>query len=359
MRVLNFSSGPAMLPEAVLEQARDEILSFRGTGLSVMEVSHRSSLFGEILASATQNIRDLLDLPDDFHVLFLQGGASQQFAMVPINFAHVERPPAYITTGTWSSKALSAAKAEGATSEIFSSAPDFRSVPEQADLEFESSASYLHYVANETIHGVEFPYDIDGAGVPVVCDQSSNFLSKPIDVDKFSLIYAGAQKNVGPAGVTIVLIRDKMLSRSRNVSQGIFEYRNFVKNASMPNTPNTWGIYIVDLVCRWIKSIGGLAVMKERNELKAAILYDAIDNSGGFYTGNVDLAARSKMNVTFRLPSAELETEFCSLAESEGFVGLKGHRSVGGIRASIYNAFPLEGAEKFAEFMRDFSRLKS
>lgn len=355
-RIYNFSAGPAMLPPPVLERARDEMLSLGGIGMSVMEISHRSRAFQAILQAAENGIRDLLRVPANYKILFLQGGATLQFAMVPMNFLGVDETADYVITGAWGKKALHEARRCGNANIAFSSAEGgFTSVPEQAELKFTAGAKYIHYTSNETIEGVEFKYDLDGGGIPVVCDASSNILSKPLDIEKYALIYAGAQKNIGPSGVTLVIIRDDLIARVPENQHSILDYRLIAENGSMLNTPNTWGIYLVSLVCEWLCKQGGLAEIETRNEEKAAILYDAIDTSDGYYTGHADRNARSLMNVTFRLRSEDLEKKFCSQAASLGLHGLTGHRSVGGIRASIYNAFPREGVEALVDFMRDFA----
>lgn len=356
-RIYNFSAGPAILPLPVLERAQSEMLSMGGIGMSVMEISHRSKHFEPILHDARHGIRDLLNVPENYKILFLQGGATLQFSMIPLNFLGAGETADYIITGAWGKKALKEAKKCGEAKTIFSTEGDaFRSVPSQEDLNFSAGAKYVHYTSNETIEGVEFKYDLDGKGAPVVCDASSNILSKPIDVEKYALIYAGAQKNIGPSGVTLVIIRDDLLAQVPENQHSLLNYRLLAENASMLNTPNTWGIYIINLVCEWLKEQGGVSAMEKINREKAKILYDAIDASDGFYSGHADKAARSLMNVTFRLPSEELEKQFCSEASAQGLDGLKGHRSVGGIRASIYNAFPREGVEALIEFMKNFSQ---
>ncbi|MBK9528550.1 MAG: 3-phosphoserine/phosphohydroxythreonine transaminase [Acidobacteria bacterium] len=355
-RIFNFSSGPATLPIEVLEKASAEMLSFRGSGMSVMEMSHRSAYFEGILASAERGIRDLLNVPSNYRILFLQGGARLQFSMIPMNFLGAGETADYLITGAWGKiAAKEAAKCGNARIVSSSESSGFKSIPEQAEIVPSVGAKYLHYVSNETIDGVEFKYDLDGHGVPVVCDASSNILSKPLDIEKYAIIYAGAQKNIGPSGVTLVIIRDDMLDRVPAGQHSMLDYRAIAENGSMLNTPNTWGIYIISLVCEWLRSQGGLAAMAEKSALKAAVLYDSIDNSDGFYTGHAERSARSLMNVTFRLPSIELEDKFCVEATALGLDGLKGHRSVGGIRASIYNAFPKEGVERLVELMSDFA----
>lgn len=355
-RIYNFSSGPAALPVEVLEKARDELLSYRNSGMSVMEISHRSAHFEGILASAERGIRDLLKVPSNYRILFLQGGARLQFSMIPINFLAPGETADYVVTGAWGKMAATEAAKCGNARIVFSSeSGGFTSIPEQAEIVPGVDARYLHYVSNETIDGVEFKYDLDGHGVPVVCDASSNILSKPLDIDKYAIIYAGAQKNIGPSGVTLVIIREDMLDRVPPGRHSMLDYRAIAENGSMLNTPNTWGIYVISLVGEWLKKQGGLTAMAAKNAEKAAILYNAIDNSDGFFTGHAERSARSLMNVTFRLPSTELEEQFCSAATAQGLEGIKGHRSVGGIRASIYNAFPREGVERLVELMSDFA----
>jgi phosphoserine aminotransferase len=355
-RIYNFSAGPAVLPVSVLEKAQSEMLSLNGIGMSVMEISHRSKHFEPILESAISGIRELLQVPDNYKILFLQGGASLQFSMIPLNFLGRDETADYVVTGAWGKKAVKEAKRCGNVNTIFSTADSgFKTVPAQDELNFSPNARYVHYTSNETIEGVEFKYDLDGKGIPVVCDASSNILSKPIDVEKHALIYAGAQKNIGPSGVTLVIIRDDLIERVPANQHSMLDYRALAENNSMLNTPNTWGIYIINLVCEHIKGHGGLAEMEKKNEEKAKILYDAIDQSDGFYRGHADKSARSLMNVTFRLPSEELEKRFATEATAQNLDGLKGHRSVGGIRASIYNAFPREGIEALVEFMKDFA----
>ena len=355
-RIYNFSAGPAILPTEVLEKAQAELLSFGGIGMSVMEVSHRSEYFEPILAKAESGIRELLHVPSNYKILFLQGGASLQFAQIPMTFLAKNKSADYIVNGAWSEKAVKEAKRFGNVNVIFSSKETgYKSAPNQEDLRFSADAEYIHYCSNETIEGVEFKYDLDGGNVAIICDASSNILSKPIDVSKYAFIYAGAQKNIGPSGVTLVIIRDDMLEKVPGNMPAMLDYRNFAENGSMPNTPNTWGIYLISLVCDWLKERGGVAAMGKLNQQKAKVLYEAIDSSDGYFQGHAEKNARSLMNVTFRLPSEELEKKFCVDATTSGLDGLKGHRSVGGIRASIYNAFPLDGVEKLVEFMQDFA----
>ncbi len=356
-RIYNFSAGPAVLPVEVLKKAQSELLSLNGTGMSVMEISHRSKHFEPILEGALGGIRELLNVPENYRILFLQGGASLQFSMIPLNFLGKNETADYVVTGAWGKKAVKEARRCGRVDVIFSTEEaGFKSTPAQEELNFSRGASYIHYTSNETIEGVEFKYDLDGEGTPVICDASSNILSKPIDIERYALIYAGAQKNIGPSGVTLVVVRDDLLAQVPENQHSQLDYRAVAAADSMLNTPNTWGIYIVNLVCRHIKNHGGVSEMQKKNEEKAKILYDAIDQSDGFYQGHAEKSARSLMNVTFRLPSEELENQFAEKAAAQGLDGLKGHRSVGGIRASIYNAFPKEGVERLVEFMQDFAR---
>ncbi|MEZ5426700.1 MAG: 3-phosphoserine/phosphohydroxythreonine transaminase [Pyrinomonadaceae bacterium] len=356
-RIYNFSAGPAVLPLPVLEKAQNQMLSLGGIGMSVMEISHRSRYFDTVINSARNGLRELMEIPDNYQILFLQGGASLQFSMVPLNFLRPGQTADYVITGAWGRKALKEARKCGDPQVIFSGEEgDYRFVPFQDELNFSENPSYVHYTSNETIEGVEFKYDLDGRGIPVVCDMSSNILSKKIDIEKYALIYAGAQKNMGPSGVTVVIVRDDMLQRIPIDQHSMLDYRLLAEKGSMLNTPNTWGIYILDLVCQWLKGQGGVAEIEKVNRHKARLLYNAIDLSDGFYRGHADKPARSVMNVTFNLPSEELEKLFASQASAAGLDGLKGHRSVGGIRASIYNAFPVEGVVALVDFMRDFAQ---
>jgi phosphoserine aminotransferase len=354
-RIFNFSSGPAIMPEEVLARAAAEIMSIGGLGMSVMELSHRSDEFATIRDAAENGLRRLLSIPDNYMVLFLQGGASLQFSMVPMNLLPQGMSADYVITGAWGETAIRQARLIGNAAEIYTSSADgYRTTPGPGELRFSDDAAYIHYTSNETIEGVEFKYDLDGGVHTVVCDASSNILSKPIDIEKYGLIYAGAQKNIGPSGVTVVIIRDDLLDTIPAGLPPMLDYRSFAENDSMPNTPNTWGIYLIGLVCEWLERQGGVSGIEKLNRKKAALIYDAIDASDGFYAGHANKASRSAMNVTFRVPDTDLETQFCTEAAANGMSGLKGHRSVGGLRASIYNAFPLAGAEALAGLMRDF-----
>ncbi|MEZ5306064.1 MAG: 3-phosphoserine/phosphohydroxythreonine transaminase [Pyrinomonadaceae bacterium] len=354
-RIYNFSAGPACLPLSVLEKAQEELLSFKGIGMSVMEISHRSPEFDAVIEGAKKGLRDLLRIPDNYQILFLQGGASLQFSMIPINFLPKDGSADYLITGAWGKKAAKEAAREGNVNRIYDSEADgFKSTPAEEALAYDPDAAYMHYTSNETIEGVEFKTDLAGIGVPIICDMSSNILSRPTDISKYAMIYAGAQKNIGPSGVTLVIIRDDMLEKVPENQHTLLDYRAIASKDSMLNTPNTWGIYIIDLVCNWLKDLGGLEGIAKINAEKAAPIYEAIDASDGFYKGHADRDARSNMNVTFNLPTPELEKQFATEAAAKGLSGLKGHRSVGGIRASIYNAFPKDGITALTDFMSDF-----
>lgn len=355
-RIFNFSAGPAVLPLPVLEQAQRELVSLPGVGMSVMEISHRSKTFAAIINEAEAGLRELLNIPPQYHVLFLQGGASLQFSMVPINLLSKDASADYLLTGSWGKKAVKEAKKSGNVNIAATMADGgFTRVPGQDELNLDPNAAYVHLTTNETIEGVEWKTEPDTGNVPLVADASSDILSHPIPVGKYGLIYAGAQKNMGPSGVTLVIIRDDLLQRIPDGLHTMLDYRTHVENKSLYNTPNTWGIYIIDLICQWLKEKGGLEAMHRENEEKAQLVYDAIDATS-FYRGHADADSRSIMNVTFRLPSEDLEKKFCTEATAQGLDGLKGHRSVGGIRASIYNAFPLAGVEALVSFMKEFER---
>ena len=361
-RVFNFSAGPAVLPLPVLEQARDEMLSLPGVGMSVLEISHRSPAFDRILEETLTDLRQLLGIGGDHELVFLQGGASLQFSMVPMNLLRGQSSPAdYILSGTWGGTAVKEARREGAIHVAWDGdASRYDRLPTSGDMRLTPNAAYVHITSNETIQGVQWRQEPDVGAAPLVCDCSSDFLSRPIDVAKYGLIYACAQKNAGIAGVTAVIIRKDLLERSRDDLPTMLDYRTFVKNGSRPNTPPVFAIYVLGLVCRWVRdTMGGLAAMARHNAAKAALLYDVIDGSGGFYGGHAHPACRSLMNVTFRLPSEDLEKAFVQGAARHGLADLKGHRSVGGIRASIYNAMPTAGVEALRDYMLDFQRSQS
>ncbi len=355
-RIFNFSAGPAILPLEVLEQAQRDLLALPGVGMSILEVSHRSPAFEEILAGCEADLRTLAGVPDGYRVLFLQGGASLQFSMVPMNLLPAGGSADYIVTGVWSQKAVKEARRVGgvkiaATTE----AENFTRVPAPAELTLDPDAAYVHYTTNNTIFGTEWSYVPEVGGVPLVADASSDIFSGPIDVSKFALIYAGAQKNLAPAGVTLAIVRDDMLARTPSSIPTMLQYGVHAENGSMYNTPPVFAIYVMRLVLAWLLKQGGLTAIGQRNARKAATLYAEIDRSG-FYRGHATADSRSKMNVTFRLPSEALEKTFAKEATSAGLDGLKGHRSVGGLRASIYNAFPEAGVDALVQFMQEFER---
>ncbi|HEV2704730.1 MAG TPA: 3-phosphoserine/phosphohydroxythreonine transaminase [Pyrinomonadaceae bacterium] len=355
-RIFNFSAGPAVLPVPVLERAQREMLALPGVGMSVMEISHRSKTFDEILHSAVRGLRELMGIPENYHVLFLQGGASLQFSMIPMNFLPQGGSADYVLTGSWGKKAVKEAKRQGTVNLAASTQEEgFRRIPRQDEIKVDERAAYLHITSNETIEGVEWQTEPETGDVPLIADASSNILSRPVRVERYAMIYAGAQKNMGPSGVTVCIIRDDLLARIPEGMHTMLDYRTHAQNDSLYNTPNTWGIYILNLVCEWLKGKGGVEGMFRENEAKARLLYDVIDSTE-FYRGHAEPEARSLMNVTFRLPSEDLEKRFASEATAEGLDGLKGHRSVGGIRASIYNAFPREGVEALVQFMKEFER---
>lgn len=355
-RIFNFSAGPAVLPVEVLEQAQRDLLSLPGVGMSILEISHRSKPFDDIIEGCEADLRALAGIPDSHHVLFLQGGASLQFSMVPMNLLSPQGWADYIVTGAWSQKAVKEAKRVGgvkiaATTET----ENFTRVPNQHELTLDPGAAYVHYTTNNTIFGTEFHYVPDTGPVPLVADTSSDMFSRPLDVSKFALIYAGAQKNLAPAGLTLVIVRNDMLQRTPSSLPTMLQYGVHVENKSMYNTPPVFAIYIMRLVLAWQLKQGGLAAIEKRNLRKADKLYAAIDRTG-FYRGHAAKDSRSRMNVTFRLPSEELEKTFAKQATEAGLDGLKGHRSVGGMRASIYNAFPEEGVDALVQFMAEFER---
>jgi phosphoserine aminotransferase len=355
-RVFNFSAGPAVLPEEVLRQAREELLDWRGSGMSVMEMSHRGKEFVGIAERAEADLRELLAIPESHKVLFLQGGASSQFAMVPMNLLRGKGSADYLNTGLWSKKAIGEAKRLGAVNVAASSESDhFRSIPPRGEWRLDPEAAYVHYTPNETIGGVEFHWIPDTGNVPLAADMSSTLLSRPLEVSRFGLIYAGAQKNIGPAGLTLVIVREDLMGQTLPGTPTMFDYRVHADSQSMYNTPPTYAWYVAGLVFEWLKKQGGLAAMAERNRRKAEKLYAAIDRSD-FYHNPVAPACRSWMNVPFTLARPELDDAFLKTAKEAGLVALKGHRSVGGMRASLYNAMPEEGVDALVAFMDDFER---
>lgn len=353
-RVFNFSAGPACLPLDVLEQAQDELLNWRGSGMSVMEMSHRGKEFDSIIKQTETDLRTLLSIPDNYHVMFLQGGASTQFSAIPLNLSSEGDVVDYLITGSWSKKAASEAKKYAQVNVVATG--DNKSLPPAASWSLSPSAAYVHYCDNETIQGVEFQVPPAVGNTVLVADMSSNFCSKPIDVSKFGMIYAGAQKNIGPAGVTIAIVREDLVGRARAICPTMLDFKTMAEEKSLYNTPPCWSIYMCGLVFAKMINDGGISAVHKRNQAKAKILYDTIDQSNGFYVSPVDPAVRSLMNVPFVIPkSSDLEKEFISATAKEGMVQLKGHRSVGGMRASIYNSMPTEGVQMLAAFMKEFA----
>ncbi|MSO57144.1 MAG: 3-phosphoserine/phosphohydroxythreonine transaminase [Acidobacteria bacterium] len=353
-RIVNFSAGPAVLPVSVLEKAQSELTALPGVGMSILEISHRSKMFEDVLARAEADIRQLTKVPSNYRVLFLQGGASLQFAMVPMNLLPAESTADYLVTGVWATKAAEEAKKIGKVHiAATTKAEQFTRIPRADEIVLTPGAAYVHMTSNNTIYGTEWKTLPDVGGLPLVSDTSSDMFSRPIDVSKHALIYAGAQKNMGPAGVTLVIIREDLLARSPGGLPSMLSYAVHAENGSMHNTPPTFAIYMLGLVTQWLIEQGGLDAVAAVNERKAAKLYEEIDRTG-FYRGTAQKDSRSLMNVTFRLKTEDLEKQFVKASEKAGLDGLKGHRSVGGIRASIYNAFPEEGVDALVTFMREF-----
>lgn len=356
MRVYNFSPGPAVLPQEVLEQAREELLDWHDTGMSVMEMSHRGKAFVSIAQQAEADLRELLSIPENYKVLFLQGGATGQFAAIPLNLTQPDSVVDYVNTGAWSKKAIAEAKRYANVNVAADAGAPYTSIPAQSSWQVSDNAAYLHYTPNETIGGVEFHFVPElESGVPLVADMSSTLLSRPIDVAKFGIIYGGAQKNIGPAGLTLVIIREDLLERARPGTPTVMNFTAMAKDGSMLNTPPTFAWYMAGLVFQWLKRQGGLQGMGEINSRKAQLLYSAIDGSS-FYKNPVAPDARSWMNIPFTLARPELDKTFLAEAKDAGLVTLAGHRSVGGMRASLYNAMPLAGVEALVSFMKEFER---
>ncbi|MEW6120539.1 MAG: 3-phosphoserine/phosphohydroxythreonine transaminase [Pseudomonadota bacterium] len=356
MTIFNFSAGPAVLPKAVLQQVQAEMVDWHGSGMSVMEMSHRGKEFMGIAAEAEADLRQVMGIPASYRVLFLQGGASTQFAMVPMNLLRGKASADYLNTGEWSKKAIKEAKKFGAVNIVASSEDrNFSYAPAQDAWKLDPDAAYVHYTPNETIGGVEIFWTPDTGSVPLVADMSSTILSRPVDVSKFGLIYAGAQKNIGPAGLTIVIVRDDLIGETLKGTPTMFDYKTHADNESMYNTPPTFAMYTAGLVFKWLKTNGGLAAMERTNREKAGLLYSYLDSTD-FYNSPVAVENRSLMNVPFTLKDATLDEAFLKLAKERGLLQLKGHRSVGGMRASIYNAMPLEGVKALVEMMRDFEK---
>ena len=356
-RIFNFAAGPCTLPLPALEKAAGEFVDFGGAGMSLIEMSHRGKPYDAVHNQALGSLREVLGVPETFEILFLQGGATLQFGMVPLNLRAEGKTFEYVNTGAWAKKGIADAKKIGPTRIVWTDeANKFTRMPKAAELKAGADAAYLHITTNETIGGIEFGEYPDTGGVPLVADMSSDILSRPIPFARFALIYAGAQKNLGPAGNTVVIIRKDVLERCREDLPAYLGYKSHVPDKSMYNTPAVFAIYMMKLNLDWVKSVGGLAEMDKRAGQRAGIVYEAVDGSGGWYRSPVDAASRSRMNVVFRLPSEDQEKKFIDEAKKQGMVGLKGHRSVGGCRASVYNAMPLEGAQTLASFMKDFAK---
>jgi phosphoserine aminotransferase len=354
-RIHNFNAGPAAIPQAVLEQAQSEMLDLAGSGMSVMEMSHRSKEFQAVIDGAEAGIRRLMQVPADYAVLFLQGGASLQFAMIPMNLRRPGKSADYVDTGSWASKAIKEAKITGAANVAWSGkGENYSRIPKADELKLMPDAEYLHICSNETIGGIRW-LQFPKVNVPLVADISSEILSRPIDVSRFAFIYAGAQKNLGPSGLAVVIMKKELVERTPETVPIFLRYSTHLADGSMYNTPNTWGVYMLLRTCEWLESIGGVHAIQKINEKKAATLYDIIDSSD-FWRSPVERESRSIMNVVWRLPSEALEEQFVSQAKKSGMVGLKGHRSVGGIRASIYNAVPQEAVDALASFMKEFEK---
>jgi phosphoserine aminotransferase len=356
--VVNFSAGPAMLPTAVLDEARRDLVSLPGVGISPLEISHRSDWFDRVIGEAEADLRALLAIPDGYRVLFTQGGATMQFSMLALNVPRsTNRPGAYVVTGAWGAKAYAEAARLGPAVVRWDGRDDgYIRVPDGGGLTGDGTDAYLHITANETIQGVEWPSGGEPDAPALICDTSSDFLSRPIQVGRYGLLYAGAQKNAGPAGVTVAIVREDILAQAPDGLPLMLDYRTYADHGSLYNTPPVFAIYVLSLVTRWLREeVGGLAEQATRNRAKAELLYDLIDGSEGFYRGHAVTGSRSLMNVTWRLPTEDLEGRFLDAAAAEGLVELRGHRSVGGIRASIYNAMPLEGVQALAAFMRGFA----
>lgn len=359
-RAYNFNAGPAALPLEVLQRAQAEFVDFKQTGMSIMEMSHRGAVYESVHNEAQSRLLNLFGNPKGYKVLFLQGGASTQFAMIPLNFLAEGKTAGYVKTGSWASKALKEAKLVGETFVAASSeASKYMAIPSLADLELPDNTAYLHLTANETIEGTEFKTFPDTGSIPLIADMSSDILSRPFDLSAFGMVYAGAQKNLGPSGVTVVIAREELLAQSPDHLSTILRYDTHYNNNSLYNTPPSYSIYMVNEVLKWIEEKGGLEGIEQLNIKKAGILYDAIDQSKGFYNGCAEKDSRSLMNVTFRLVSEELEKKFIKESEAAGFIGLKGHRSVGGLRASIYNAVPFEAVAALVDFMNKFRTANS
>ncbi|MFC5464111.1 3-phosphoserine/phosphohydroxythreonine transaminase [Lederbergia graminis] len=356
-RTYNFNAGPSALPLEVLEKAQKELVDFRGNGMSVMELSHRSATFEEVHNEAISRLKNLFSIPDNYEILFLQGGASLQFSMIPMNFLQSGQQAAYIMTGSWSEKAIKEAKLFGEPYEVASTKDEnYNRIPSLSELNFHDNDAYVHLTSNNTIYGTQWQEFPDTGDVPLIADMSSDIMSKPVDVSKFGIIYAGAQKNLGPSGVTVVIIRKDLIEKGNQQVPTMLKYSTHSKSNSLYNTPPTFGIYMLGEVLRWVEENGGLEAIEKKNTEKAKLIYDVIDESNGFYKGHAEKDSRSLMNITFNLQSEELEKKFLAEAKARGFVGLNGHRSVGGCRASTYNAVPYEACKALADLMKEFQQ---
>jgi phosphoserine aminotransferase len=356
-RAYNFNAGPSALPLEVLENAQQQLVNFRNSGMSIMEMSHRSAIFDEVHNEAIALLKKLYAIPENYEVLFLQGGASLQFTMVPMNFLQADKKASYVLSGSWAEKAFKEAKLFGTPVEAASTKENkYRNIPALSDIQFNEDDAYVHITSNNTIYGTQWKEFPETGNVPLVADMSSDILSKPVDISKFGIIYAGAQKNLGPSGVTVVIIRKDLLEKANKDIPTMLKYTTHTDGNSLYNTPPTFGIYMLGEVLKWVDAKGGVEAIAKLNEAKAQVIYDAIDNSNGFYTGHATPESRSLMNITFRVADEELEKQFLAEAKAAGFIGLNGHRSVGGCRASTYNAVPLETCEALRDFMVAFQQ---
>ncbi len=356
-RAYNFNAGPSALPLEVLENAQQQLVNFRNSGMSIMEMSHRSAIFDEVHNEAIALLKKLYAIPENYEVLFLQGGASLQFTMVPMNFLQADKKASYVLSGSWSEKAFKEAKLFGTPVEAASTKENkYRNIPALSDIQFNEDDAYVHITSNNTIYGTQWKEFPETGNVPLVADMSSDILSKPVDVSKFGIIYAGAQKNLGPSGVTVVIIRKDLLEKANKEIPTMLKYTTHADGNSLYNTPPTFGIYMLGEVLKWVEAKGGVEAVAKLNEAKAQVIYDAIDDSNGFYKGHATPESRSLMNITFRVADEELEKQFLAEAKAAGFIGLNGHRSVGGCRASTYNAVPLETCEALRDFMVAFQQ---
>lgn len=356
-RAFNFNAGPAALPLSVLQKAQEQFVDYNGAGMSIMEMSHRSAAYEAVNNETEALVRRLLQVPDNYKILFMTGGASTQFAMLPMNFLAADKQAAYVHTGAWASKAISEAKMIGQTVVAASAEADqYMKMPSLDHLALDANTAYLHVTSNETIGGTQMKKFPSIGNIPLIADMSSDILSRPLQVEQFGMIYAGAQKNLGPSGVTLVIIRDDLVAASSKDIPTMFRYSTHAKSNSLYNTPPSYSVYMMKLVLEWIEEMGGVSKLEAYNEQKTDLIYNTIDNSDGFYRGCADPESRSRMNITFRLATEQLEKQFVQESELAGFVGLKGHRDVGGLRASTYNAVPLASCEALAQFMKDFQQ---